>query len=190
MLGVGSGGPHAAACAFKLGERVSALTLVSSFAPIAQQVHVPNLLDRIQAFVTRTRPVPPLMTHDAIRQDSVKAWRNFHERLPDCDKEIIQNYGPRYLKPAFMRDVYDELYKNGIDPMTDDDALMPPPWGFDLTSITTSTQLWHGEEDNITPIEMGRYLAAQLPNVTTHFFRGEGHLLYLKYWREILEGCV
>jgi pimeloyl-ACP methyl ester carboxylesterase len=86
--------------------------------------------------------------------------------------------------------VYDELYKNGINPMMQDDALTLPPWGFDLTSIATPTQLWHGEEDNITPVEMGRYLAAQLPNVTTHFLRGDGHLLYLKYWREILTNNI
>jgi pimeloyl-ACP methyl ester carboxylesterase len=190
VLGVGGGGPHAAACALKLGGRIHTLMLVSSFAPIEHRIQTPGTLDKLKAFITRTRPVPPPMTHDAIRQDSVRAWRNFHERLPEGDKEIIQTFGPRYLKPAFMRDVYDELYKNGVDPMAQDEALMLPPWGFDLTSITTPTQLWHGEADTITPIAMGRMLAAQIPNVQSHFLPNEGHLLYLKHWKEILANAV
>jgi pimeloyl-ACP methyl ester carboxylesterase len=190
QVGVTSGGPHAAACALKLAGRVSALSLVSSFAPIEHQVHVPGALDKLKAFITRTKPMPPPMPHDAIREDSVKAWRNFHERLPDCDKEIIQTYGPRYLKPTFMRDVYDETYTNGTGPMTQDDALMLPPWDFDLAAITTPAHIFHGEADTIAPIAMGHTLAAQLPAAQTHFLPNEGHLLYLKYWREILEKCI
>lgn len=186
VLGLGSGGPHAAACAYKFPNRVTALTLISSFAPPDEVSRAPGLVERIQSLAARASGKPPALTHEAIRQDSVKAWRNFHERLPECDRELIRTYGPRYLKPSFMRDVYDELYRQGLEGMTQDDELMTQPWGFELEAIAVPTHLWHGEADNITPVAMGKALAASIPNCQAHFLPHGGHLLYLKHWQEIL----
>lgn len=186
VLGLGSGGPHAAACAFKFPNRVNTLTLISSFAPANEASRSPGLVERIQSLAARASGKPPALTHEAIRQDSVKAWRNFHERLPECDREMIRTYGPRYLKPSFMRDVYDELYRQGLEGMTQDDELMTQPWGFEPEAITVPTHLWHGEADTITPVAMGKALAASIPNCHVHFLPQEGHLLYLKHWQEIL----
>ncbi len=186
LLGLGSGGPHAAACAFKLPNRVAALTLVSSFAPPIDAGRNPGLVERIQSLAARASGKPQALTHEEMRQDSVKAWRNFHERLPECDRELVRIYGPRYLKPSFMRDVYDELYRQGVEGLMQDDDLMTRPWGFDLEAITVSTRLWYGDADTITPIKMSRTLAAHIPNCQIYFWPHEGHLLYLKHWQEIL----
>ena len=85
-----------------------------------------------------------------------------------------------------MRDVYDELYRQGVEGLMQDDDLMTRPWGFDLEAITVSTRLWYGDADTITPIKMSRTLAAHIPNCQIYFWPHEGHLLYLKHWQEIL----
>jgi pimeloyl-ACP methyl ester carboxylesterase len=190
VVGVSEGGPYAAACAFKLRKRVAALSLVSSFAPPEAAARRHGVVQRIESLIARRNDVPPPLSHEARRQNSVKAWQNFHQRLPECDKEMIRQFGPRYLKPAFMRDVYDELYRQGLEGVMQDEALLTGLWGFDLAGIVVPTCLWHGEADTAIPVRAGRYLAKEIPNCRAHFLAHEGHLLYLKHWREILVEMV
>ena len=190
VIGVSEGGPYAAACAFKLQERVVALSLVSSFAPPEALARWNGVVQRIESLIPRRNDIPPTLSHEARRQNSVKAWQNFHQRLPECDKEMIRQFGPRYLKPAFMRDVYDELYRQGLEGVMQDEALLAGLWGFDLADIVVPTCLWHGEADTIIPVSVGRYLAKHFPHCRTHFLPHEGHLLYLKHWQEILATII
>ncbi len=65
---------------------------------------------------------------------------------------------------------------NGIEGWLDDDLAFLQPWGFAPADVTVPTFLWHGLEDLVVPVAHGRWLAANLPNVTAHLEPGEGHL--------------
>ena len=190
VVGVSEGGPHAAACAFKLRERAAGLSLVSSFAPPDVTARRNGVVQRIESLIPWRNDVPAPLPHDTRRQNSVKAWQNFHQRLPECDKEIVRQFGPRYLKPAFMRDVYDELYRQGVEDVIQAETLLTQPWGFEPANIVVPTYLWHGEADTAIPVRASRYLAKSIPNCRAQFLPHEGHLLYLKRWREILVEMV
>ncbi|UOQ70283.1 alpha/beta fold hydrolase [Hymenobacter cellulosilyticus] len=58
---------------------------------------------------------------------------------------------------------------------------------FALTAIQAPTTLWHGTADFIWHPDPIYYLASRLPHATLRMLPDEGHMLFLKYWRQILE---
>ena len=50
------------------------------------------------------------------------------------------------------------------------------PWGFELDEISTPLTMWQGSADLMVPFSHGQWLAARLPQATTHLERDEGHL--------------
>ena len=55
----------------------------------------------------------------------------------------------------------------------------------------SDVHLWHGEDDTVVPLEMGRYLAQAIPNFKARFIPGGGHFSLLpKYVAEILNTLV
>jgi pimeloyl-ACP methyl ester carboxylesterase len=55
------------------------------------------------------------------------------------------------------------------------------PWGFALSDIETEVLLWHGEEDVIVPLSIGRYQAEKIPRCLAVFYRKEGHFSLLEH---------
>ena len=188
VLGGSAGGPYAAACAYKLPRRVTKLSLVSALAPFNRLgvLSGMTLAYQLIPLAARFYPKALIKMQEQIRRNPPKAWQQFHKRLPECDQELVRQYGPRYLKPAFMRDIMDELYRQGYEGLLLDIILLTRAWGFDPAKIKTPTCLWQGESDRNVPPAMGRYLARRIPNCRAHFLPNEGHLLYLRHWREIL----
>ena len=60
------------------------------------------------------------------------------------------------------------------------------PTGFDPADLRTSVRLWHGDDDETVGVPMGRHLAAALPDCEATFVPGEGHMLCLIRWAEII----
>ncbi len=190
VIGIHQGGPYAAATAFKLADRVTSLSLVSSPAPPEVEVSTSNLMDRVVALTKLYADRQPPLTHAWIKQNPVKAWQRFHHALPECDRVLVQEYGPRYLKPAFMREVIDELYRQGTAGAEQDEVLLAGPWGFDVRQIKAPAHIWQGGLDKETPPAVGGYWAQTLAGSTLHLQPGAGHWFYLRDWREILSQIV
>jgi pimeloyl-ACP methyl ester carboxylesterase len=184
IVGVGAGGPYGLACAYRLTERVARLGLVSAFAPPG--VGGVPLIHRFTPLMARYTERRAERSHTWIRTHPVKAYQKFHHSLPDCDVLVVRELGPRYLKPSFMRDTYDELYRQGLEGPIQDELLLTRPWGFEPGAVQVPTLLWHGEADTKAPPRMGRLLAKMIEGCRAHFLPNEGHLIYLKHWQEIL----
>jgi len=68
-----------------------------------------------------------------------------------------------------------------------DFTLFSRPWGFNLGDIRLPVFLWHGEDDWICPVEMGRYMAQGIPGCQATYYPGEGHFsLVVDHFFEIL----
>jgi pimeloyl-ACP methyl ester carboxylesterase len=65
------------------------------------------------------------------------------------------------------------------------------PWGFDLSEIKHPKMfLWHGELDNIVPVEVAQYACRKIPQMDCRIDKTMGHLLVVPKFREIATTIV
>jgi pimeloyl-ACP methyl ester carboxylesterase len=69
-------------------------------------------------------------------------------------------------------------------------ALWALPRGYEPTDVHVPVTVWHGEADVVVPCAQARRVAEAIPHATLHTFPGEGHLVALEHWRDILEDAV
>jgi pimeloyl-ACP methyl ester carboxylesterase len=79
-----------------------------------------------------------------------------------------------------------ECFRQGIAPATWDGVAVARGEGFALEDIRPHMLIWHGELDKNDPIAMARAQERRLPNVTAHYYAGEGHLIFFSRIEEIL----
>lgn len=189
VLGVSAGGPHALACAVCLPQRVSAVGLVSSAAPLDDPALRPLHSSTWTRLARVGRPVPWLvrMMFDRVARqahgDPEMVMEQAVEGMEAADRELVRQ---RPFYTTIMNSAV-EAYVQGGQGVADDALALARPWGFALTGASTPVLLWHGEQDHNWPVALGRYLAQAVPTRHARFYPGEGHLIYLSHWAEILQ---
>jgi pimeloyl-ACP methyl ester carboxylesterase len=194
LIGISGGGPYAAACAYRLANRLNGFTLVCPLGPLDQ----PPLLNAMRwsaqinfrsikmmpwlcGFVFRFGIIP-------IAQLSPQwIYQMMLSIAPARDSTVLNR--PR-IRAAITTSL-NEAIRQGADGVLNEMAVYTRPWGFDLSEVTMPVQLWHGTEDGIVPLIHGVTLAERLPNCVTHFIEGEGHFsLPIERMDEIQEQLV
>jgi pimeloyl-ACP methyl ester carboxylesterase len=190
--GWSAGGPHALACAWGLPERVKAVALIASLAPMQREGALNGLPLPNRLLATSARWFPPLtylfrrLTRGMILRDAEQAAQRVMAAIPEADKAAL--YSPENLA-IFVQSIR-EGYRQGWGGVAQDDVIVNRNWGFDPASIQSPVDIWHGEADVNVPIHAGRYLAARLPRVRQFFLPGEGHFFVLQRWGEVLAALV
>jgi pimeloyl-ACP methyl ester carboxylesterase/Flp pilus assembly protein TadD len=193
VLSVSGGGPYAAACAYKMPERVTRLALVSSPAPLSAPGvwKAMSRLSHLRVRITRHLPGPAL---DKLHDFAARLARRYADqslladpkRYPLVDRSKMER---RVLTPTFLEELV-EPYRKGGAGHARDDKLIVRPWGFPVDVIHVETYVWHGELDTLAPPAMGRYLANAIPRCHANFFPGEGHLVMNAHQEEILRALA
>jgi pimeloyl-ACP methyl ester carboxylesterase len=161
VFGMSGGGPHAAACAYELRDRVSALGLVSSPGPVWDR---PEL--RFSLPVHR-QPLVELASRDpaAVAQ----------ALLEDCRRRLAgeggSGDGARPSAEGYAQDLF---------------ILFVSPWGFAPEQISVPTFIWHGDRDPAVPVAVGEFFHRTIPGSSLRVLPGEGHLLVAAHAEEIL----
>ena len=177
ILGVSGGGPYAAACAFKMPDRLDAVGIICGMGP----ADVPDLIKGMPWLYRQGLRLAGRLPRITAALYSFPAlfFRFYPERMlsilsgmvagPDkialTNKELIQ-----VLSASFR-----EAFRNSLRWPATDVVLYSRPWGFPLEGIDIAVHLWHGEKDRIVPPEMARYMAQSIPNCRVTFFPDEGH---------------
>jgi pimeloyl-ACP methyl ester carboxylesterase len=63
-------------------------------------------------------------------------------------------------------------------------------WPFELATLTTPVEIWHGLDDPAAPAAGARRLAAALPNASPHLFVREGHFVFHSHGDEVAASLV
>jgi pimeloyl-ACP methyl ester carboxylesterase len=189
VLGYSWGGPYALACAYKVPHRLSTVGVVSSMSgwligPGATTGLPPGF--RRLAYLLRIAPwlmYPALLGAQRNRRrkpewvvDTVIA------KMPPSDQAIVINLK---LRPLLVQTVV-EAWRQDVSCIYTDIMAISRPWGFSHQDIALDVNLWHGEQDTVIYPEMGRRLAAAIPNCRAVFYPDEGHFLIFARWAEIL----
>jgi pimeloyl-ACP methyl ester carboxylesterase len=193
ILGLSSGVPHAAACAFKIPDRISSVAIVSGPCPfnVPAATEQISMTWRIRALAGQKAPWLVSFFFGIIarsaRHDPVSAISRTLGGLPEPDRVVM-------ARPEVMQwssDSLREAFRSGPRGAAWDFALFTRPWGFRLDNLSVKVQLWHGELDATIPIRVGHYMAEVVPNCQARFLPDEGHIsLIANHAKEILNDLV
>jgi pimeloyl-ACP methyl ester carboxylesterase len=186
VLGISGGGPYAAACAWKLSDRLTGAGIVSGLAPL----DVPGA---IAGMSRRNRSTFQLVGNLALLRRTLMAGMAVSvARRPDriLERGVAAAVDKEYLGRPDVRRILaqslSEAFRSGSRGPAWEMGLYARPWRFPLEDIRTPVHLWHGEQDANAPITMGRYLATTIPQSRATFYSGEGHLHFVDRLPEIL----
>lgn len=183
VQGMSAGGPYALACAYRLGDRVTACSLISAVPPpeIARRTgprvrrlawwvahrYPKYLRRRLMQFRPDGRPSEDMVRERMLR---VAQW------LGGEDLRLMKIEG---LRTVLARTMMETARQDGAGNRAEIERLVKP-WGFDIARLTGPRFfVWHGEEDRIMPVGPARAMARRLRNATATFYGGEGHFSVL-----------
>jgi pimeloyl-ACP methyl ester carboxylesterase len=183
IVGWSGGGPYALACAVRAPALVSSIGLAASMAPAEEwgegwedERHVADLLrlDRaagVVAIAARYEglaedPMSTFATSDDPKDPDVRllARPDVHEAMVESVREGV---------------------RQGLVGVVADETATFGPWGFSAAAVTQDVGVWLGSENQVCRPDAD-YFAATIPRATYVVFPGEGHLVPLPRWADML----
>jgi pimeloyl-ACP methyl ester carboxylesterase len=190
VYGYSGGGPHALACAARLGDRVTAVAAVSSVGVpgVAGAFEGMGPNERVLHRLTRISPRLVDAVYRLVRRNAQASpdrfFRDFEKDCSDSDRALLADAS---IREGFRATVLEAL-STGVGGAVDDwVALVRYPWGFEPEEVRTPVALVFGAADRIVPVAQGRDLARRIPNAHVREVPGEGHLLIVARLGEILD---
>jgi pimeloyl-ACP methyl ester carboxylesterase len=188
VFGVSGGGPHSAACAALLDDRVAVAGIVSGVASSTESLDEVGTMP-INKLVTRLaqRRSPLLRLLTSLQVAVMQRWPEraanaMKRQLPPADRKIVER--PELME-LLVRDARD-VSRNAGRAAAQDMELFTGDWGFDVRAITIPVHIFHGDADKTVPISHGRFFHDAIKDSTLHEYAGEGHFLVIDRIEEIL----
>jgi pimeloyl-ACP methyl ester carboxylesterase len=192
LFGVSAGGPYVAACAWKLGARLTRAAIVSGASPLKRPGAMEGVnRDYRNAYSLAAWPEwllhPMMAMHDRqVRANPERALAAVLAHASPDDRAVLADP----LIGAQVQGWRREATRNGVAGMRREAHILASPWGVSLEEIRCEVDLWYWEGDSIVPTQMGQYLATRLPRAVPHFLSGGGHFSIYSHWRDILATLV
>ena len=188
VIGWSSGGRFALALGFRAPDLVPVVAVAAGRGPIDA---VPGALD---ALSPEEQHIVALLADDrAAGIEAIAAmddawlegdvWETmFDGSFGEADDRVLAD--PATL--AAMKAMVREGVRQGLAGDQTDSLAAWTPWGFSASEIRQPVHLWWGEADLDTPRMGLDYLAATIPQASLVTYPGEGHLLPISRWGELL----
>ncbi len=192
LAGVSGGGPYAAACGARLGDRLTALGLVSAMAPVASPAirkHLKARYSVIYGLGRRSRLMTALGTKLLRRTfagNPDRVMRFAMSAMTGPDRDILADDRTRGCLTASAEDAFSQGTSGPVTEL----LLMSRAWGFEVSDISVPTFLWHGEADTVVPAAFGRWLAERIPVCRAQFIPGAGHFWIVTDAAEVLKRLI
>ncbi|MGK4582532.1 alpha/beta fold hydrolase [Kitasatospora sp. HPMI-4] len=191
VLGRSGGGPHALACAALLPDRVTRVSALVCLAPrhaegldwyagmteanrrgYSEVERGPHRF--VDAFQVRSRK---------IKDDPAALIKGLVPELPPADRSVVSDAGIRRM----LLSTYREAFRYGAHGWIDDVLAFTTDWGFKVEDITVPTRLWHGADDQFSPVEHSQWLADHIPGAELYLEPGAAHFGALRVMAEELK---
>lgn len=179
VVGRSGGGPHALACAALLPERVIKAAVLVTLAPSDAEGldWFAGMTDsNVGAYSLAMSDPQALATvlallAKAVAADPASLFAGIESGLSISDREVISDTGIRsLLTSAFATGV-----GRSADGWYDDSLAFCAPWGFDPSEIAMPVLLWHGADDQFSPVSHTEWLAARIRSATVAVQAGASH---------------
>jgi pimeloyl-ACP methyl ester carboxylesterase len=192
VLGISVGGAFAFACAHQIPQRMHALGISSSIAPL----EIPGIMENMgpgRYFFLNARRLPWLvhlqfrLMQYGLQKNPSQVIEQVKATFPPPDRAVFEDED---MQQAFLASLQ-ELTRQGTRGMVHEAALLARPWGFSVEDIQVPVKLWYGGQDTNTPPQMGRYFAEHLRDVETHFMPDEGHFsIIIRNFTDIIQSII
>ena len=182
-MGWSGGGPHALACAARLGSRCAGVVTLAGVAPFvgADEGGLdwlagmgPENHTEYGAALAGEGPLRALLEQEVTALRAITGGE-----LAAALGGLVDAPDRAVLTGAFadsMAGAFRESVRVSADGWLDDDLAFIRPWGFELADVLTPVSLWQGRDDRMVPFAHGSFMAERLPDVRPHLLEGEGHL--------------
>ncbi|GAA4360865.1 alpha/beta hydrolase [Hymenobacter saemangeumensis] len=188
VLGWSVGGVHAMALAARYPVRVGTLHLLGTCLPMGEE-HSFEQLSAIWKTLWWTCTQMPGITEALCRWLS-RRWHRAPDDTIDWFIRLMwqaeQDVSEQPENRALLRDGAVRGFAHQGWGVFHDLQLWCRPPDFDLSLIQAPATLWHGLADGVWAPDNIPYLASRLPGGSTRLLPGEGHMLHLRHWEEIL----
>ena len=183
VAGVSGGAPYALACAASLGDRITAVTLISPAGPTDDLAAYSSMERRMLRWSRngRSRRVELLA---AVGGFFIRRFPGLAlPRIPgDADRRVLKDRAIRAAVTSHLQ----EGFRHGPRGVADDYAALARPWGFEFADVHIPVHIWQGEDDRLVPASVAIALLRRLPNADSTLVPNTGHLLIFEQTREIL----
>ncbi len=188
VVGVSAGGPYAAACAYKIPERLTRVAIVSGVAPFdrlrtEEQRKRETFVDRRAPWLERAKTAAMAA---AARRWPEWTYAQVIKGMPEPDRVIAS----RPEVQAVLVEAFLEAVRSGTRGIEQEMAIHTQPWGFQPEDITIEVEIWHGDQDTNVPVTDAELLADAIPNRHLTVCLRAGHMLIDRYFEEILSAVT
>ncbi|MEA2431263.1 MAG: hypothetical protein QOI19_1736 [Thermoleophilaceae bacterium] len=191
VYGYSAGGPHALACAARLGDRITAVGSVSGVGVPGTPGEFDGMGPNERLFHRLVR-ISPLLVDGVYRLARRNAVRNPERFFRDFEKDCSESDRALLADPdarEALLSTVNEAWRRGVGGAVDDWVVLSRrPWGFEPEEVKVPTFLIFGDADRFVPIAQSRDLARRMPHAKVAEVAGEGHLLILVRLAEIYRG--
>jgi pimeloyl-ACP methyl ester carboxylesterase len=190
LVGRSGGGPHALAAAACLQERVTRTAVLVGVAPAnADDLDwYAGMTDaNVREYSTADADWHKLVERvrlqaDRIRRDPISLVKSLQQQMTDPDLRVVDDIAIQRL----LAETYAEALRPGPYGWIDDIYALRSDWGFSVADIRQPVLLWHGADDNFTPVSHARWLAARIPHAQIRIETETAHFGAVEVLPEIL----
>ena len=183
VVGGSGGGPHALACAARLGDRLDRVACQSSLAPLGaggltRDEWLIGMGEEIAVELAWAEAGEHVLTSELTRAQRLMEKRIEADPgalLGDDANDIDVGFLERPETIEAFRRIIPEQAVHGVGGSLDDTLAFVQTWGFDLRDIRVAVLITFGTADTSCPVTHGRFLAAAVPGATVIETTGGGH---------------
>lgn len=191
VLGWSGGAPFALAAAGCMPERVTRVGIAGGFGPFERGGFKRLAPREIKRVMTILKVAPWMST--VMASESEKQLKGGNGRI--SGDTGLGSYSDSAMLGgslgAIVQAGAEEAFRQGPAGVAADMLLLFRfKWGFNPEDVAKPVELWYGDDDHVTPVEVGRGMASILPDARLRVKPGAGHLLYLRDWEEILTTLI
>ena len=174
VVGFSGGGPYAAACAYKIPNRLTACGIIAGVGK----------MNPFLSFLSMWLPWLILPLSRRLFRDEEHARESllkFSRNWPEPDRKSLLLPGIWELMAASLV----EALRQGSKGAAYDGTMLGGSLGFNLEDITfPQMYVWHGELDKEIPIRVGQAVADRLVHCKATYYSNEGHVSLIVNHRE------
>lgn len=182
IFGVSGGGAYALSYAANQNKLLFKAGIVASIFPfrkgkIPKEMCKPNRIAFILA-----RKLPWLLKYTYKKQKSlidkypqlfISSIKKNISHLCKTDQKIVLNDEITQTTLLHLKEAFNINSNEAVNEL----RLFYNDWNINFKTIRATVEVWHGEDDTLSPIDGIKYLVTKIPNVRTNYLESQGHFL-------------